>query len=534
MSTVSVKKSVLQSIIKKSLSEGDFKKSDPSRRLTVGPDLSSLPAELPLTPSDRMSTQIEVERPPVEDEDYTPMNQRELGFALQALSSMVPTDHVEKAYMAFKSIIEQIEEEGSDDEEIQIESVRRKTAILRALLGEAEDEYRGAGKLMYQTYKDTDLGSPDEDETTSKTTLRDVNVDRILREYPDALGNLGLVKSDLFKLLGLVDDILISNSDLEIFMEILEGMESVDDKTMDKVQKAFFTRRDKDLANFVKFFIRTNTVAAGGSAKPAKPSKKAAPKVEIPGEFAWQEYAKKFGFAAASGIRQSFIRDITGVRAVAAYVTGKNELAYIKNSILEAFEDALSSPRNKAVLETLIEEEGLQEFRNLLEEDPKLLTRTETYKNFAGLITYEALSRIAEMSFKGMGGKGAGRRIGDAFQAEFGKEKPSSRELKQLEDMSLAGDYSDLVDSILDEAEQNNYINFLTAALLMAAEDPSSSATAAELAAHEYAKPAFATLKSFSSGKKPPELALGDFVEPSPEGEAFVSQVKAARKLGRK
>ena len=66
MSNVKIKKSVLQSIIKKSLSESGLH-SDPSRRLVVGPDSSSLPSMLPLTPSDRMATQLEVERPPVED-----------------------------------------------------------------------------------------------------------------------------------------------------------------------------------------------------------------------------------------------------------------------------------------------------------------------------------------------------------------------------------------------------------------------------------------------------------------------------------
>lgn len=529
MSTVSVKKSVLQSIIKKSLSEGDLKKSDPSRRLTVGPDLSSLPAELPLTPSDRMSTQIEVERPPVEDEDYTPMNQRELGFALQALSSMVPTDHVEKAYMAFKSIIEQIEEEGSEDEEIQIESVRRKTAILRALLGEAEDEYKGAGKLMYQTYKDTDLGPPNEDETALKTTSRDVNVDRFLREYPDALGNLGLVKSDLFKLIGLVDDILISNSDLEIFMEILEGMENVDDKTMDKVQKAFSTRRDKDLANFVKFFIRTNTVEAGGSSKPAKDSKKppAAATEQLKG-FEWQKYAKPMGYAAASGLRQSFIRDVTGVRSLLAFISGKDDRTYVRNSIMEAFVDGLSAPENQAVLKELIEEEGLSEFSRALEEDPKLLTRTSIFKNFEGMITYEALSQIADMKFKGKGGKGFGRRIGEGFVAEFNLPPLTAREKMQLEQMGLDGVYRDFVDYLLDEAESNGYINLLTAAFIMSAED----ADAAEYG--EYLKPAYSTLRSLAPGKKPPELSVGEFLKGSPEGEQFSSKIKAARKLGRK
>lgn len=163
MSNVKIKKSVLQSIIKKSLSESGLH-SDPSRRLVVGPDSSSLPSMLPLTPSDRMSTQLEVERPPVEDPEYVPMNSKELGFALQALAEMVPADNVAEAYRDFQSVIEKINDEGQKDDELdhmggspddededmsvdaQLESIRRKNMRFDALLREApKSKLRGQG-----------------------------------------------------------------------------------------------------------------------------------------------------------------------------------------------------------------------------------------------------------------------------------------------------------------------------------------------------------------------------------------------------
>lgn len=156
MSNVKIKKSVLQSIIKKSLSESGLH-SDPSRRLVVGPDSSSLPSMLPLTPSDRMSTQLEVERPPVEDPEYVPMNSKELGYALQALAEMIPVDNVAEAYRDFQDVIEKINDEGQKDDELdhmggapdfedkdedmsvdaQLESIRRKNKRFDALLREA-------------------------------------------------------------------------------------------------------------------------------------------------------------------------------------------------------------------------------------------------------------------------------------------------------------------------------------------------------------------------------------------------------------
>jgi len=526
MSEVRVKKSVLQSIIKKYLNESNGKRGDVSRRLTVGPDMSSLPSELPLSPSDRMSTQLEVEMPPVDDPDYVPDNTKELALAVHALAEMVPADHVEKAYLAFKRIIEQLEEEDDSDEEVQIESIRRKNAVLRALVGEqSRSSRRVKGRRVSEARYGggIDAGEPEPGEFDDiMVRLKGSATANILNDYPDAQRNFGLSDRAMSRVINLEDEYHISKNELRDFLNILDSMSNPDTEIQRELSDAIAGKRGKTLAQYVREFINSNTVAFKKT--------RAKKKVEKPGEFAWQDYAARMGYAAASGIRQSMIRDVTGVRSIAAYITGKNEIAYINNSILEAFEDGMSDPRNKAAIESLIDEEGLTAYMGILKKNPKLLTHTDFYKNFAGLITYEALSRIAEMSFKSQDGKGLDRPIGQAFQAEFGKETLTNREEKQLEQMNLAGDYSDLVDEVLADAEENNYINLLIAALLMAAEDPDTTQTAAEIAAHEYTVPAFATLKKYSSGKKPPEQAIKDFLGDSPEGEKLAAKVKAARK----
>ena len=145
MLNVKIKKSVLQNIIKKSLNEREMH-NDPSRRLTIGPDTSSLPSMLPLSPSDRMSTQLETERPPVEDPEYIPANSKELGNALQALAEMIPADNVGDAYSAFQKTIEEIELQNADNIESQLESIRRKSSRYPALLREApKAKLRGQG-----------------------------------------------------------------------------------------------------------------------------------------------------------------------------------------------------------------------------------------------------------------------------------------------------------------------------------------------------------------------------------------------------
>ena len=152
MPDVKVKKSVLQSIIKKHLFESPAPDSGVPRRLTVGPDRSPLPQGLPLSPSDRMSVQLDVERPPVDDPDYMPENPRELGYAVQALAEMVPVEFVEKVYDGFKKVIEDAVE-GDDDSEGEemkmsddvdllnkFESFYRRSRLVNSLMSEAADD----------------------------------------------------------------------------------------------------------------------------------------------------------------------------------------------------------------------------------------------------------------------------------------------------------------------------------------------------------------------------------------------------------
>jgi hypothetical protein len=95
----------------------------------------------------------------------------------------------------------------------------------------------------------------------------------------------------------------------------------------------------------------------------------------------YQTIAKPFGYAAASGIRQAFIRDVMAVRALSTFVISRSTSAYVNNSIKEAFEDALSMPENKEFLATLFDEEGLEEYREMMK-NPRALEQSDLFKNF--------------------------------------------------------------------------------------------------------------------------------------------------------
>lgn len=538
MPDVKIKKSVLQSIIRKSLRESGPKGThDVSQRLTVGPEDSRLPSNLPLSPSDRMSMQLDAERPPVEDPEYVPANSRELGLALQALSEMIPDEQVEKAYIAFQHMLESLEEESSDDEEIQLESMMRKNRILRALMREAEDDEDGintrlrrflddrpmTGKEVMRAYSGVDLG---DDEPKSSISRSDK-----YEKYADAKKNFEITNSQISKLDQAVYDYKLGKNDLETFMDILSTMENPDEEVKAEVYGALETKRGKGLAAYVQAFNTQRTMAF----KKAKDRKTSGGKAAVP-TFDYQTQSKKFGYAAASGLRQGFIRNLMGVRSLRAFVVPKKIEGFIHNSIKEAFVDAFEAPENQEFLRELFDEEGLEEYKAHMN-DPGALVASKLFQNFEGAINYEALASIADLNFKPSRGQPS-RKIGLAFMTEFGDDNPklTSYEEDQLESMADRGEYVDFVTDILDTSEENNHRGLLTAAAAMTADD----ADAEEYGS--YAAPMFQTLVRATSVSKPPELHIADYLgKENPmvakiktADRAAAAASKAARKASRK
>ena len=510
MSNVKIKKSVLQSIIRKSLSESGGKYGDVSRRLTVGPEGSSLPSMLPLSPSDRMSTQLEVERPPVEDPEFTPANPKELGLALQALSEMVTVDQVDQAYEEFKKIIERLQEEADSDKDMQIESLLRRNAKLRSRLREAEGLDDDDDDDALTPEEEAELAAIERQEATGPEAMY-FKYERVLKAYD-------LSRTNFMDMHRLVRTRELTEGDLEDFLELLGSLQN-DPEIVTKVGGKIRSPSTSDdaLLRFISRFKDNYEERVAREAAVA--ADKARPKFE------YQTAAKPYGYAAASGLRQSFIRDVLGVRALNAFVAPKRIQRYVYNSIREAFNDAFELPENQEFLKTLFDEEGLEEYKSIMQ-DQAALNYSTLFQNFAGAVTYEALASIAELNFKPNRGQ-PGRQIGKAFMTEFGDEnkKLQSHEEDQLEQMAQRGEYADFVNDVLDTSEENGHRGILTAAAAMTADDADKEEYGS------YASPAFSTMKKAASVAKPPELHVADYMG---KDDPMVGQIKAADRAARK
>lgn len=535
MPDVKIKKSVLQSIIRKSLRESGPKGThDVPQRLTVGPDDSRLPSMLPLSPSDRMSTQLDIERPAVEDPEYVPANSRELGYALQALSEMVPDEQVEKAYIAFQKIVERLEEEGSDDEEVQLESMRRKNVILRALMESQDDD------------DDDDDLTPEEREELERIEREEATgPDAMYFKYERVLNAYRLSKFNFMDMYRLTQTRDLTIGDLEDFLDLLGSLK--DDAAI--VARVGSKLRNPGLSDdgLIRFISRFKEEQEERAEQEEARQAAAAQK-----PFEWQTAAQKYAYSGASGIRQAFLRDVALPLALESRIATRDDISILNSRVAKEYLAAMRAPENQNYLKTLLEEEGLTEIHEYLDIAEKLassrsddaatnlaalsrdLIRSDLFRNFAGLIRYETLNEINNFKFKPIPGQKQ-RTIGGAILAQLGlaapdEGPPTSREEKQIQSFIKDNTYMEIYTGILDFSRSKDmYRSLIAAAAAMTADDADFED------AGQYTRSAFSTLKKAASIEKPASLHIADYLG---KDDPLVAQVHAAdlaaRKAGKK
>jgi len=148
--TVKIKKDTLKEFLRKSLFEMDhvqygmFDRPAPHDEKESKVD-TTVPDDTPIQPAEMMASQLVDERPPVEDDNYTPENTEEFSRAVKALAMQVGSDNVKGVYKDFKRMVldprEDKKEEDMDKE--TNESLRR---AIRLVLKEAnwddDDDFR--------------------------------------------------------------------------------------------------------------------------------------------------------------------------------------------------------------------------------------------------------------------------------------------------------------------------------------------------------------------------------------------------------
>jgi len=107
---VKVKKEVLFNLLKNALNENRTS-NNPSGNFIHSFDRKS---ESPITASPHMATQLSVEQPPVEDENYVPSSISELKAAAARIAQEVPPDQVEGYYRALHRLLDAAIDKSAD------------------------------------------------------------------------------------------------------------------------------------------------------------------------------------------------------------------------------------------------------------------------------------------------------------------------------------------------------------------------------------------------------------------------------------
>lgn len=159
---VRVKKEVLFNLLKNALNENRTS-NNPSGNFIHAFDRKS---ESPITASPHMATQLSVEQPPVDDENYVPASISELKAAAARIAQEVPPDQVEGYYRALHRLLDAAIDKSSD-----MMSEARGDFTMRGIFSDddADDRYgdsAGDDEEGFFNVGEESLSDEDEDEET--------------------------------------------------------------------------------------------------------------------------------------------------------------------------------------------------------------------------------------------------------------------------------------------------------------------------------------------------------------------------------
>tara|TARA_Y100000034_G_C6896359_1_gene413353 strand:- start:1289 stop:2449 length:1161 start_codon:yes stop_codon:yes gene_type:complete len=141
---------------------GIYDRPGPMGKIADEEEASTVHPDVPVSPSPQMSTQVSVDRPPIEDEDYTPGSVEELSRAASAIAQLTPSKSVEFFYRHLHKLLDdatdkankveldslEVEKDEKEDEKEVKEAFIRRTirkALIEIISPEDEkefDEYR--------------------------------------------------------------------------------------------------------------------------------------------------------------------------------------------------------------------------------------------------------------------------------------------------------------------------------------------------------------------------------------------------------
>lgn len=148
----------------------------------------TVPEEVPLSPSQHMSNQLSVQRPPIEDEDYVPSSIEELSRAASAIAQLTPNESIEFFYRQLHKLLDDATDKASNPNDDTAEEAGKvaeeKTirATINKILKEAGPIYTDDDLADYEEFRSGGYGvtEPDYEENSNP---QEMGLDDLAKEF---------------------------------------------------------------------------------------------------------------------------------------------------------------------------------------------------------------------------------------------------------------------------------------------------------------------------------------------------------------
>ena len=280
---------------------GERTYGDPEEETTVPPDV-------PLKPTEMMAVQLADERPPIEDENFTPGNADELSRAASAMSRLVPSDQIEFFYRELHRLLDDatdkhnspdLAKSSEEDEDMAVpleaEETQKESRLREAAWGEADPRYEDSEENLSIIDASEEMASQPQDDGLSFEEIAE------MEGLAGASGARQLInrltsRMNYFATTASLDDLKrLKTHAVDVFVTLLEAEAYIDAEDAKELRAA--PDQVKSLDSFRFFFVSAFVLPGYKDV-----NRRAAKEVE----------AEMDRMGAPQGMRQTIMNQVTG------------------------------------------------------------------------------------------------------------------------------------------------------------------------------------------------------------------------------
>ena len=176
----------IKNIFMEDVAYGIYDRPGPTGKVAEEEEEVTVPEEVPLAPSQHMSNQLSVQRPPIEDEEYVPASVEELTRAAAAIAQLTPNESIEFFYRQLHKLLDDATDRAStmktSEEEVAVKESKVRGQISK-MLREAGPYYTDDDLKDYEEFRGGGYGVTEPDYEDQKESPQEMGLDDLAKEF---------------------------------------------------------------------------------------------------------------------------------------------------------------------------------------------------------------------------------------------------------------------------------------------------------------------------------------------------------------